>query len=166
MAWLVLARQGDSVNQAAAILKTVLHPELIIFLNAHSRKEALETMIDAIARSKHVPDQAAFALAIGEREALASTGIGLGVAVPHAKRADLRDFFIAVGIQQGPGLEWEALDQAPVRLIFLIGGPDDRQNEYLRILSSLTRVVRDPEIRRDLLLAKGAKEVLQLLASN
>jgi len=70
-----------------------------------------------------------------EREKIVSTGIGMGVAIPHAKLTSVEDFFIAIGILS-KGVQWNALDGGPVRLIFMIGGPDDKQTAYLQILSS------------------------------
>ena len=72
----------------------------------------------------------------------------MGVAVPHAKMDNFTDFFIAVGIQKQKGLDWNALDKAPVRLIFMIGGPEDKQSEYLQILSLLTSAIKDVELRK------------------
>ncbi len=85
----------------------------------------------------------------------------MGVAIPHAKLASYHDFFIAIGILE-KGLEWKALDGAPVRMIFLIGGPDDKQNEYLKILSLLTTILRDETLRKEMLAATAADEIIKL----
>jgi PTS system nitrogen regulatory IIA component len=89
----------------------------------------------------------------------------MGVAIPHAKLTELNDFFIVIGIQSKKGLDWNALDKAPVRLIFMIGGPEDRQTEYLQILSLLTSAIRDVELRKKLLNARSSKEALELFSS-
>jgi len=86
----------------------------------------------------------------------------MGVAIPHAKLQGYTGFFIAVGIQQGAGIEWNSLDSLPVRLIFMIGGPDDQQTEYLKILSQLTRAVKEEERRKKMLKAQSANEVIAL----
>ncbi len=61
-----------------------------------------------------------------EREKIVSTGIGMGVAIPTPKLNSVEDFFIAIAVLTH-GVEWNALDGGPVRLIFMIGGPDDKQ---------------------------------------
>ncbi len=139
-----------------------LDVHLVVFLQASSRDEALEALVDQLAKKKKLKDKDRFFKAILEREKIVSTGIGMGVAVPHAKLKGLNEFFIAIGIQKNTGLEWNALDKAPVRIIFMIGGPDDRQTEYLQILSRLTHTVKDEEIRKKLLKAQEAEEVLKL----
>jgi PTS system nitrogen regulatory IIA component len=139
-----------------------LDSRLIAFLEAQTRDRAIDELIDLLDEEGYLPRKEAFREAIFDREAIVSTGIGMGVAVPHAKLKDFTDFFIAVGIQKGNGLDWNAMDQAPVRLIFMIGGPEDRQSEYLQILSLLTSVIRDVDLRKKLLNAKDPQEAFEL----
>ncbi len=141
-----------------------LDSRLITFLDVDTRDEAIEALIDLLDEEGHLPNKEAFRKAIFHREELVSTGIGMGVAVPHAKLQDFTDFFIVVGIQKTEGLDWNALDKAPVRLIFLIGGPDTKQTEYLQILSLLTSAIRDVDLRKKLLSAQSPQEVLVLLS--
>ncbi len=135
---------------------------LIAFLDVGSRDAAIDSLIDLLSKEGKLPDRKAFRAAILHREQLVSTGIGMGIALPHAKLADLNDFFIAIGIQRKKGIEWNALDKAPVRLVFLIGGPDDRQSEYLQILSQLTTAIKDVELRKEMLQAESVEAVLAL----
>lgn len=142
-----------------------LDSKLVTFLNSDSRDEAIDSLIHLLDVSGKLPDKALFRKAIFHREDLVSTGIGMGVAIPHAKLKDLNDFFIAMGIQQKKGLEWNALDKAPVRLVFMIGGPDNRQTEYLQILSQLTSAIREVDLRKSLLQTESRTEVLDLFSS-
>jgi PTS system nitrogen regulatory IIA component len=141
-----------------------LDSRLISFLDVETRDEAIDALIDLLEDAGELPDKSAFQKAIIQREKIVSTGIGMGVAVPHAKLKEYPDFFIAVGIQQKKGLDWNALDKAPVRLIFMIGGPDDKQTEYLQILSLLTSAIRDVELRKTLLNAQTPEEVAELFS--
>lgn len=141
-----------------------LDSRLIRFLEADTRDEAIHELIDLFEREVGLAEKHVFSNAIFHREELVSTGIGMGVAVPHAKLKDFTDFFIVVGIQQNKGLDWNALDKAPVRLIFLIGGPEDKQTEYLQILSLLTSAIRDVELRKQLLNARTKEQVLELFS--
>lgn len=142
-----------------------LDSRLITFLDVDTRDEAIDALIDRLDEEGHLPKKATFRKAIFDREELISTGIGMGVAVPHAKLKELDDFFIIVGIQKKKGLDWNALDKAPVRLIFLIGGPDSRQSEYLQILSLLTSAIRDVDLRKKLLNAETPEEAFELFHS-
>jgi len=138
-----------------------LDSRLITFLDVDTRDDAINALVDLLDEEGHLPSKEAFRKAIFHREQLVSTGIGMGVAVPHAKLKDFTDFFIVVGIQQKKGLEWNALDKAPVRLIFMIGGPEDKQTEYLQILSLLTSAIRDVDLRKKLLNAQTPEQVFE-----
>ncbi len=144
-----------------------LDSRLVSFLDVDTRDEAIDVLINLLDAKGHLPDKAAFRNAIFQREQLVSTGIGMGVAIPHAKLKEFSDFSIAIGIQQKKGIDWNALDLAPVRLIFLIAGPDHKQTEYLQILSLLTSSIRSMDLRKKLLNARDSEEVLQVfLLSN
>ncbi|MDE3045982.1 MAG: PTS sugar transporter subunit IIA [Verrucomicrobiota bacterium] len=141
-----------------------LDPRLVSFLDVETRDEAIDALIELLDKEKKLPNKKAFRAAIFHREQLVSTGIGMGIAIPHAKLADLDEFFIVIGIQRKMGVDWNALDKAPVRLIFLIGGPEDRQSEYLKILSALTTAIRDVDLRKELLKAETAQEAMALFS--
>ncbi len=138
-----------------------LDETLVFFLQASTKEDALQKLVSNAIEKKSLPDGKRFYQAILDREKIVSTGIGMGVAIPHAKLATYDDFFIAIGLLDA-GIDWNALDGAPVRLLFLIGGPDDKQTEYLKILSSLTNALRDEELRKELIVATSAKEVIRL----
>ncbi len=144
-----------------AILK-YLDPQLVLFLQEDTRDAVLERLVDALDKAGKLRDKALFHQAIQEREKIVSTGIGIGVAVPHAKQEGYDDFFIAIGIQKRQGIEWNAIDGAPVHLVFMIGGPDNRQTEYLKILSRLTVAIKDEERRKKLLAATTPAQVIAL----
>lgn len=143
-------------------ISNYLDPALVCFLDVVNRDEALRTMVDRIDSTGRLDNKEAFFQAIISREEIVTTGIGMGVAIPHAKLPSYNQFFICISIVK-KGVDWKALDSAPVRLIFMIGGPDDRQTEYLQILSSLTSVLRDEERRKKMLLAETPQAVLDLL---
>ncbi len=76
---------------------------LIVFLDVDTRDQAIDSLIDALENEGHLPRKEVFRKAIFDREELISTGIGMGVAVPHAKLKEFSDFFIAIGIQKKKG---------------------------------------------------------------
>ncbi len=139
-----------------------LDPRLIIFLKTETRDEALQAMVQVLQQQGKLEDSSIFYKAIIDRERLVSTGIGMGVAIPHAKLANYDDFFIAIGILQ-KGIEWSALDGTPVRIIFMIGGPDDKQTEYLQILSRLTVALKDEIRRKKILTLNSPIAIIELL---
>ena len=157
--FLKLFKKEDSVTIAH-----YLDPHLVLFLDVATRDEAIAQLIDQLDRAGQLKDKEAFHHAILEREKIVSTGIGLGVAIPHAKCAGYHDFFLAVGIQKRQGIEWEALDGTLVHIVFLIGGPEDKQTDYLKILSRLTLAIKDEERRKKLLKAMTVQNVIDLFS--
>ncbi|HEQ71893.1 MAG TPA: PTS sugar transporter subunit IIA, partial [Spirochaetia bacterium] len=112
----------------------------------------------------HVRDPDDFYKALVEREMLMSTGVGLGVAVPHAKLPSIDDFFVTVGLLQQP-VEWDAIDHKPVRIVFLIGGPEGEQGSYLRTLARIMLVIKNDETLSRLKTATTVEEVAAALSS-
>lgn len=138
-----------------------MDPQLVVFLNTTTRDETLMQLVHHIYQVGKLEDEAAFYRAIIDREKIVSTGIGMGVAIPHAKLPSYDQFFIVIGVLQKP-VDWHALDGAPVRLIFMIGGPDDKQTEYLQILSGLTQAIKDEEKRKKLLTLQQPSAMIEL----
>src|ERR1700734_1288057 len=119
-----------------------LDPQLVAFLNAQTRDDAIAALVNKIDVAGKLLNKETFYSAIIDREKIVTTGMGMGVAIPHAKLPGYADFLIALGVLP-KGVDWGALDGAPVRLIAMIGGPDDKQTEYLQILSNLTYAIKD-----------------------
>lgn len=138
-----------------------LNEHAVVFLKASTRDEALRSLVDQLDAQGKLHDKEEFYRLIVEREKIVSTGIGMGVAIPHAKLPNYNDFFVAVGILQ-KGVDWNAVDSTPVRIVFMIGGPDDKQTEYLQILSTITMAVKDEERRKKLLTLNSTKAIIQL----
>lgn len=142
-----------------------LSPSAIIFLDACSRDVAISKLVDQLVDCYGLEEhKEAFYQAVLHREEIASTGIGMGVALPHAKLPDFDDFFIAIGFLN-EGIDWKAIDGQQVKIIFLIAGPDDKQCDYLNLLSQLTLVLRDQDLRKQLLTATHAHQIMDIFKS-
>jgi PTS system nitrogen regulatory IIA component len=137
-------------------------PCILICPDVEDKSGVLELLIEAAWKAGKVDDLYRFAEAIGARELIMSTGIGLGVAVPHAKLKGIEDFFVVLGILRH-GIEWESIDEQPVRLVFLIGGPESDQTGYLKILSKIVHLAKSPSRRQKLLDAETPRKVLSFL---
>jgi PTS system nitrogen regulatory IIA component len=146
-------------------ISNFLSQDLVTFIDSPDRDAALTSLIDTLEASGRLKDREAFHQAILEREKIVSTGIGMGVAIPHAKLCDYEDFFIVIGVHKS-GIEWGSLDGSPVHLVFMIGGPELMQTEYLQILSRLTTAIKCEEKRKQLLAATSAEQVIQLFAED
>lgn len=139
-----------------------LSPNLIQFLDVKTRDEALHALVKGVCDEGKIASENEFYEAIIDREKIVSTGIGMSVAIPHAKLPTYEDFFITIGVLKN-GVDWNTIDDSPVRLIFMIGGPDDKQTEYLQILSGITSSVKDEERRKKILRSTTAAEIIELL---
>jgi nitrogen PTS system EIIA component len=160
----ILERINNLLKKGAEVtLLEFIQDGVVCFLDAESRDEALHQLVEALGDAGEIQDCKQFYDAILKREKIVSTGIGMGVAIPHAKLEGFDHFFLAVGVQKvKEGIEWDALDGAPVRLIFMIGGPANQQTEYLQILSRLTAAIKDENRRMSILSADSREKVVGL----
>ena len=141
-----------------------LKTDLVLFLDVKTQEEVFSALVDKLDKAGKLKDKKLFYQAVLDREKIVSTGIGMGVAIPHAKLPDYDDFVIAIAILQ-KGIDWHALDGSPVRLVFMIGGPDDKQTEYLQILSGLTNAVKDEIRRKKMLTLNSSSAIIELFES-
>lgn len=133
-------------------------------LKSDNKTDALNEMVELISTSENIKDSSMFKKAIFKRESLMSTGIGLGLAIPHAKIAECEDFVIAIGRLKN-GIEYESLDNKPVNLIFMIGASDQQDKEYIRLLSRLVLRLKDNHVQKALLKAKDKLEIYSIITS-
>lgn len=140
-----------------------LDPAHVVFLDQADRTAATRALIGLAADQGMLPDRDDFERAISEREAILSTALGQGVAVPHAKLDEIEEFFVVVGISSAP-IEWDAPDRNPVHLVFLIGGPAEEQTKYLQILAKIMLVVKNDDLRARLRGASSGKDVVSTFA--
>lgn len=100
--------------------------------------------------------------AVREREAVLSTGIGHGVAIPHGKSSAVGDLRMAAGRAAEP-VDFDALDGQPVSLFFLLVGPESAAGPHIKALSRISRLVRKDEVRDKLIAARTAQEFMDAL---
>lgn len=143
------------------ILQNYLNLNRILFSNSYTKSDVINEMIKVSRDNGKVDDVERFKKALLRRESLMSTGIGYGVAIPHVKLNLVDKFFITVFIHK-KGVDWESLDNKPAHLIFLIAGPENQQEKYLRILAKLTQIIKSPEKRQKLVDCKTKYEVYEI----
>tara|TARA_B100000929_G_scaffold255448_1_gene217201 strand:- start:2503 stop:2802 length:300 start_codon:yes stop_codon:yes gene_type:complete len=94
-----------------------------------------------------------------DREHLLSTGFGLGLAIPHAKLNIIDDFIVGLAIHKD-GVPFDSLDEQPVHILVMILGPDQKQDEYLKVLSRVTAFLKDQ--REKILSLEDNEEIYKL----
>jgi mannitol/fructose-specific phosphotransferase system IIA component (Ntr-type) len=133
-------------------------------LASTDRDTVLDELVNQIPQLANQPEARKTLLrALHERELLHSTGIGDGIALPHARNAlvGLVDEPIVVFARHATGIPYGAIDGAPARLFFLLIAPTVTQ--HLGILARLSRILREPKVRQNLLTAETPEKVISLL---
>ncbi len=123
---------------------------------------ALHELITSSASLSSLPDPQQFEDDINRRERKQSTGIGKGIAIAHATTEQVHKIRVALGISH-TGIEFESIDREPVHLLFLVANPPNSQMEYLSVLSSLVRLLREAHFRHSITCCKRSYEIKQLI---
>ena len=131
-------------------------------LEATTKAEVLRELVAALAADGCVVDREDALRVVREREKVLSTGIGHGVALPHGKSDACTELCIAAGVTDGP-IDFDALDQEPVRLVFLLVGPEAAAGPHIKALSGISRLVRQPRVRERLVEASDGDTFMQVL---
>ena len=152
-------------NTSSIVLSELLSPGTIALnLKSTTPESVIEELVDQIPQFKNQPEERQTLIrALHEREKLHSTGIGDGIALPHARNAlvGLVDRSIIVFGRHPAGIPFGAIDRIPARLFFLLIAPTVTQ--HLGILARISRVLRDPKLRQGLLNADNPTTVINLL---
>ncbi len=131
---------------------------------ASSKRQALQAVAEAAASALGL-DEAQALDALLEREALGSTGLGAGVAVPHARVPGL-DRVCAIFLRLDTPVAYESLDDRPVDLLFALFAPVNAGAEHLRALAAVSRAMRSPELREQLRQARTVDAVNALFVKD
>ena len=143
-------------------LDKVLPAQRILLVETTHKREILDALIDLLAEAPEVRDRAELAEAIHQRETLMSTGIGLGVGVPHCRISSVTAPVMAAATSRSPITDYESLDGQPVHLVFMIAAGRDQHAEHLRLLAEISRRVKEPDVRDRLLQAASGEEFLRI----
>jgi nitrogen PTS system EIIA component len=145
-------------------LSDLIAPEAILpRLLVTSRRQALQHIADALAKSAGIDARAVFD-AVLIRERLSGTGMGEGVAIPHAPVAGVVRP-VAAFARLEPAQDFEALDGRPADLVFMLLSPPDRGADHLKALARVSRFLRRAEMRDKLRAARGVDELAALIAT-
>ncbi|MFH0963940.1 MAG: PTS sugar transporter subunit IIA [Planctomycetota bacterium] len=140
-----------------------LVPDCVRFLSASNKAEAIKELLDCLAGRYALPNRDEIAAALRHREDLMSTGIGLGIAVPHVRLAAVPLPMVAVGIHHAGIVDYESLDGKPVHVIVMILAGKGQHEQYIQLLADVTRTLRNEKTRHKILASVDAAEVHALL---
>lgn len=144
-------------------IQDLLSTDLIrMNLRASTKDEVIRELAEVLDRAGKLNSLEEYIAAVYEREALGSTGVGLGVAIPHGKSAAVREPAVAFG-KSAEGVDFQSVDGTPAHLVFMIAVPDSADNEHLRILATLSRMLIHEDFRKALMEAGSPEEILQTI---
>ncbi|OXS57445.1 PTS system D-fructose-specific IIA component (F1P-forming) (Frc family) /PTS system D-fructose-specific IIB component (F1P-forming) (Frc family) /PTS system D-fructose-specific IIC component (F1P-forming) (Frc family) [Bacillus sp. V-88] len=133
-----------------------------LHVSSHSKNGVIDELVSVLDQSGKLQDRDEFKKAILNREAQSTTGIGEGIAIPHAKTSAVKAPAIAFGKSE-EGVDYESLDGAPAHLFFMIAATEGANQTHLEALSRLSSMLMDMDVRKALLNASTKEEVLEII---
>ncbi|WP_378951140.1 PTS sugar transporter subunit IIA [Pelosinus sp. sgz500959] len=128
-------------------------------LQATTKLEVIDELIDILDADGKLSDKEQYKIAVLHREKEFSTGIGMGIAIPHAKDSSVKEAALTLGISK-KGIDYESLDETLAHILFLIAVPADSNDVHLKVLSFISRKLMHQEVRDRLMSAKTYEDVL------
>ena len=144
------------------VMDILARDAVILDLGVQSKREVLATMSNALAKVEPQIEAGRLLEVLLEREALQSTGIGEGVAIPHGKMVGL-DRLVASFARSHEGVDFEAIDGQPTHHFFLLVVPEHSGGQYLKALARISRFFRDPTFRQKLSEVESLEDVIHAI---
>lgn len=140
----------------------LLNPGVIISdLKGNKKEEVINELIDLFKDDSRVQDIEKVRSAVLDREKIMSTGVGKGFAIPHGKTNSISDIVAAFGKTRND-VDYDALDNNPVHLVFLLVGKDNLVSKHIKLLSRISRMMNKDDFRNRLLEAGSTEEILDI----
>lgn len=160
-----LSSSRSSSSFGVVQVQNILSPDRILFLNHSKKRDALVAMAENLASAPQVKNRQEIVSEILRREDLMSTAIGRGIAIPHVRLSSVTDLVVSVGISQVDIIDFQSLDDVPVRLLFMIAAAYNQHAYYLQTLSFFSSRLKQTELRVQLMQCKTAQDAYRLLVS-
>jgi fructose-specific phosphotransferase system IIA component len=134
---------------------------VLVRLKARRKFDAIRELSAVLEDDNAIGDHKRFLADLIRREKASSTGIGKGVAIPHAHEDSIRRQILALGISPD-GIDFSSVDGEPVRIVALLATPKRHQKQHMELLAAVSRLLQDGEVRESLIEASSAAEVVGL----
>ncbi|MBU0634961.1 MAG: PTS sugar transporter subunit IIA [Candidatus Omnitrophica bacterium] len=131
-------------------------------LKAATKEEVIRELVDLLVTAQVIKDKERLVKILLEREALGSTGVGQGVAIPHGKCEGIRELVAAFGLSRA-GVNFDSLDGEPASIFFLLVAPEDSAGPHLKALARISRFLKDKYFRDTLRAAKDEKTIIKII---
>lgn len=146
-------------------MRNVLSPDRVVFLEYARKRDALVALADTLAAAPQIKSKQELVSELLRREELMSTAIGRSIAIPHVRLSSVTDLVVAVGISKVDIVDFNAFDDAPVRLLFMIAAAYNQHAYYLQTLSYFSAKLKSNELREGILAAQDSAAAYQLLVN-
>ncbi|MFH5778528.1 PTS fructose transporter subunit IIABC [Heyndrickxia oleronia] len=144
------------------IIELLTKDTINLSINSTEKMDAIEELVSVLDSANKLNDRAEFKKAILKREEQSTTGIGEGIAIPHAKTKAVKQAAIAFG-RSSNGVDYDSLDGQPSHLFFMIAAPEGANNTHLEALSRLSTILLKQEVRQLLLEANSEDDILNII---
>ena len=147
------------------MLKETLTIDLVTTeLAGRDKNEIIRSMFDLVCKSGKVKDPEAALKAVLDHEAVMSTGMENGIAIPHAKTDAVDELVAAVGVSKRK-IDFENLDRKPAQIFIMTLSPTHGTGPHVQFLADISRLLKEPATRKQILKAKSDEELLSILTS-
>lgn len=147
----------------AVQIQNILSPDRIVFLNHSTKRDALVALAGTLSTAPQIKNSQELETEILKREELMSTAIGRGIAIPHVRLSSVTDLVMAVGICKSDIIDFQSIDDEPVRILFMIAAAYNQHAYYLQTLSFISTKLKNKELREKLLEVTEPVEAYNLL---
>jgi len=146
-------------------LSGLLSEDRILFLDVKSKNEVLNKLIDVAVDVPGVHSREELVEAVYRRENLMSTGIGLGVGVPHVRLNDVKDLYMSLSIIKDKITDYESLDNVPVKIVIFIVAGRNQHSQYIQVLAKIAKLMKNQEMHDNLIHCQNSEQVFKILNS-
>lgn len=143
-------------------LSMILDKRLIKFdFEVNSKEDAIHKIASLLYQSNKINDVDKYIEGVFEREKEFSTGIGMGIAIPHCRSEVVKEAAFTL-VKLDKEIEWESLDDKPVNYVIMLAAPNSADNVHLKMLSQLAKDLMDDDFREGLLKASSIEEIVKV----
>lgn len=158
-----LAGEKKKSDLVPLFLDNVLKSDRVLVIESATKQEILDEMITMMSEASEVKSKDELSKGIYHREQLMSTGIGLGIAIPHVRLRSVKDVIMGAALVREGVKDYESLDSIPVKLIFMIVAREDQHAQHIKLLSQISTRLKDEEQRKLLMDCTDSKSFYLLL---
>ncbi len=158
--------QKSAAPKQTVSARDILSPDRIVFIKHSTKHDAIVELAQNLATAPQIKNEKELVEEILKREELMSTAIGRGIAIPHVRLASVTDLVMAVGICKNDLIDFQSIDDMPVRLLIMIAAAYNQHSYYLQTLSYFSSKLKNKEVRESLLSCKDAAQAYEILTSD